>query len=80
VAAARGEAERAGRLWGAIEDEVALAPLGGWRRHRDTCEARMRELAGPEFEQSRAEGRALTLDEAAALALARPSSSRPTAS
>jgi predicted ATPase/class 3 adenylate cyclase len=80
VAAARGEAERAGPLWGAIEDEVALAPLGGWRRHRDTCEARMRELAGPEFEQSRAEGRALTLDEAAALALAAPSSSNPTAS
>jgi tetratricopeptide (TPR) repeat protein len=70
VAAARGEAERAGRLWGAIEDEVALAPLGGWRRHRDTCEARMRELASPEFDQRRAEGRALTLDEAAALALA----------
>ena len=78
VAAARGEVERAGRLWGAIEDEVALAPLGGWRRHRDTCEARMRELAGPKFEQSRAEGRAVTLDEAAALARAAPSSSNPT--
>jgi predicted ATPase/class 3 adenylate cyclase len=80
VAAARGEVERAARLWGAIEDEVALAPLGGWRRHRDTCEARMRELAEPEFEQSRAEGRTLTLDEAAALALAAPSGSNPTAS
>jgi hypothetical protein len=39
----------------------------------------MRELAGPEFEQNRAEGRALTLDEAAALALAAPSTSNQTA-
>jgi predicted ATPase/class 3 adenylate cyclase len=70
VAAARGEVGRAGRLWGAIEDEVALAPLGGWRRHRDACEALMRQLAGPVFEQGRAEGKALTLDEATALALA----------
>ena len=34
IAAGRGERERAGRLWGAIEDEDTLAPLGGWRRHR----------------------------------------------
>ena len=43
AAAERGEPERAGRLWGAIEDEVAGAPLGGWRRHRDACEVRIRE-------------------------------------
>lgn len=34
VAAERGQSERAGRLWGSIEDEQAGAPLGGWRRHR----------------------------------------------
>jgi predicted ATPase/class 3 adenylate cyclase len=69
TAAERGLRERAGLLWGAIEDEDAIAPLGGWRRHRETCEGRIRELAGPEFERSRAEGRALTLDDAVAIAL-----------
>jgi len=36
VAAQRAQLERAGCLWGAIEDEDAGAPLGGWRRHRQT--------------------------------------------
>jgi hypothetical protein len=70
VAAERGQRERAGRLWGAIEDEDAFAPLGGWRRHRQSCEARIREVAGSEFERGRAEGRELTLDDAVSLALA----------
>jgi predicted ATPase len=72
VAAQRGESERAGALWGAIEHEDAVAPLGGWRRHRETCEARVREIAGPEFERGRDEGHTLTLDDAVTLALARP--------
>ncbi|HEV8602831.1 MAG TPA: hypothetical protein VGQ68_05475 [Gaiellaceae bacterium] len=72
VAAERGQRARAGRLWGAIEDEHAGAPLGGWRRHRQTCEGRIRELAGPEFDRGHAEGRALTLDDAVSLALAAP--------
>ncbi len=70
VAAERGQHDRAGRLWGAIEDEQAGAPLGGWQRHRDTCEGRIQELVGPELERARAEGRALSLDEAVSLALA----------
>ncbi|MGH2573810.1 MAG: ATP-binding protein [Actinomycetota bacterium] len=74
VAAERGQGERAGRLWGAIEDEHAGAPLGGWRRHRDKCEARIREAAGPEFERGHAEGRGLTLEEAVSLALEAPQS------
>jgi len=72
VAAERGLRERAGLMWGAIEDDDATAlgaPLGGWRRHRQTCEGRVLELAGPEFNRSRAEGRALTLDDAVAMAL-----------
>jgi len=69
VAAERGQSERAGLLWGAIEDEEAGAPLGGWRRHRERCEGRVRELAGPEFDRGRAEGRALTLDDAVSIAL-----------
>ena len=69
VAAERGQLERAGRLWGAVEDERVGAPLGGWRRHRTACEARILGAAGPEFERGRAEGRELALDEAVALAL-----------
>jgi hypothetical protein len=45
------------------------APLGGWRRHRQTCEGRIRELPGPEFDSGRAEGRGLTLDDAVSIAL-----------
>jgi predicted ATPase len=69
VAAERGQRERAGRLWGAIEDDQAGAPLGGWLRHRQTCEDRILEVAGPEFDSGRAEGRALTLDDAVSIAL-----------
>ena len=73
VAALRWQLERAGALWGAIEDEDAVAPLGGWRRHRQACGVLIRKAAGPEFERGRAEGRALTLDDAVALALERES-------
>jgi predicted ATPase/DNA-binding winged helix-turn-helix (wHTH) protein len=70
LAVEHGQFERAGRLWGAIVDEDGGAPLGGWRRHRERCEARIREAAGPEFERGYAEGHALTLDDAVSLALA----------
>ena len=63
--------EHAGSLWGAIEQEDAVAPLGGWRRHRHECEALIREAAGPKFETACAEGRTLTLDDAVSLALDR---------
>ena len=69
VAAERGQAKRAGRLWGAIEDDDALAPLGGWRRHREACETRIRNAAGPDFDRGYAEGRGLDLDDAVSLAL-----------
>ncbi len=80
IAAARGQLERAGRLWAAIENEDAVAPLGGWRRHREACEARIREVVGQEFERGCAEGRALTLDDAVSLALAAPDIETRTAS
>jgi predicted ATPase/class 3 adenylate cyclase len=70
AAAERGELDRAGRLWGAIESENAFAPLGGWQRHREACEARILTRATPEFERAVAEGRELDLDEAVELALA----------
>jgi tetratricopeptide (TPR) repeat protein len=69
VAAGRGEAELAGRLWGAIEGEQAGAPLGGWRRHRQECEARIREVAGSDFDRGCVDGRDLPLETAVAIAL-----------
>ena len=68
VAAGRGQAERAGRLWGAIESEQVGAPLGGWRRHRQECEARIREVAGPDFDRGCVDGRALPLETAVSIA------------
>ena len=68
IAAERGDAVRAGRLWAAIENELAGAPLGGWRRHRAQCEVRIRAAAGPDFDRGYSEGRNLTLDEAVVIA------------
>ena len=72
LAAERGEDARAGHLWGAIENEDAVAPLGGWRRHRRTLEARIRRAAGQEFERGQAESRSRTLDDVVSLALDPP--------
>jgi ATP/maltotriose-dependent transcriptional regulator MalT len=71
VAAERGELERAGRLWGAIEDERTFAPLGGWQLHRDDCYARLQRLENAQFEAGLAEGRKLELDAAAEEGLGR---------
>jgi predicted ATPase/class 3 adenylate cyclase len=69
VALARGDPERAGLLWGAIEDERVGAPLGGWIRHRAACEARIETAGSAALEEAVARGRDLTLDEAVDLAL-----------
>ena len=66
VAAERGQLERAGRLLGAIEQEHAFAPLGGWQRHADDVWTRVRELADGSFESALAAGRELELDDAVA--------------
>ena len=72
AAAERGEGQRAGLLWGAIEDEDAGAPLGGWRRHRQASHERILELATADFEPALVRGRELTLDEVVALSLRDP--------
>jgi predicted ATPase/class 3 adenylate cyclase len=69
VAAERNESERAGTLWGVVEDEQVAAPLGGWLRHRAEIEERVRKVAGREFDRGYGEGRELTLDEAVAIAV-----------
>jgi predicted ATPase len=68
-AAEDGDVERAGRLWGAVEAEVARGPIGLWQHE----EARLTEAvlahADERFEAARAAGRTLALDEAVAYAL-----------
>jgi ATP/maltotriose-dependent transcriptional regulator MalT len=63
-----GRADRAGGLWGAIEAEESRGPLGHWNSERDEVAAIV-VSPSPEFEQGRASGRALSLDEAAEYAL-----------
>jgi hypothetical protein len=69
AAAERGDLERAGRLWGAIEHDQAFAPLGGWVRHHGDCEARVQRHAGEQLEAGLAAGRDLELDDAVREAL-----------
>jgi hypothetical protein len=70
LAAERGDADRAGRLWGAIEDDHVGAPLGGWFRHRASCQAHIDRIDGPSLAAALAVGRSLSLDDAVELALA----------
>jgi hypothetical protein len=68
IAAARGQHEHAMRLWGAVADDSSVAPLGGWRRHRNAFEAHIRRNLGPDFARLPTE-RLIGLDEAVELAL-----------
>jgi predicted ATPase len=64
-----GDTPRAGRLWGAIEAEESIAPLGSWERRRSAYEEAILPKANEEFERGRRAGRALRLDEAVEYAL-----------
>jgi len=69
VARARGDATRAGRIWGAIEAEEERAPLGRWDSYRDEFADPLLTLAGPDFESARRNGWHDPLDAAAEYAL-----------
>jgi predicted ATPase/class 3 adenylate cyclase len=69
TAAARGDAERAGWLWGAIEAEEARGAIGRWEHQRDEVAKAVLAACGPAFEDGRAEGRRLPLADAVAYAL-----------
>jgi predicted ATPase len=68
IAALVGDRERAGRLWGAIEGEESLGPIGQWEAQRAEAEGAIMRAAGPDFERGRAEGRFLTVAQAAGVA------------
>jgi tetratricopeptide (TPR) repeat protein len=70
AAAEGGDGERAGRLWGALEAEEARGPLGMWADWHDWYDERILPRIGRSGEAARVEGRALTLEEAAAYAVA----------
>jgi predicted ATPase/DNA-binding SARP family transcriptional activator len=68
IATDRGNFHHAGRLWGAVEAaETRL--VGEWALNRPGWENDVVARGQPEFERARAEGRALSLDEATAYAL-----------
>ena len=69
LAVERGDAERAGRLWGAVESEVSSGPTGAqWERHHEELERLVLRADGPAFSEARAEGRLMSVAEAAGLA------------
>ena len=67
IAAERGDPEQAGRLWGAIESEQASRPVRQWENRREELEALVLGVDGPAFARARAEGRLLSIAEAAGL-------------
>jgi hypothetical protein len=76
LAGMREQPERAERLWAAVADEDAGAPLGGWRRHRHNLEAKIGSELGGAW-RSPDQTKALTLDDAVTLAVG--AGSRPPA-
>jgi predicted ATPase len=69
IAAARGDAARAGLLWGAMEAEEARGPIGSWAHDRVPFEQAVLARGGPEFEEGRAKGLELSLQQAVEEAL-----------
>jgi hypothetical protein len=67
IAAERGDAERAGRLWGAIESDETSGPVRGWEDSRKECEALVMRADGPALARARTEGHLLSIAEAAGL-------------
>jgi predicted ATPase len=68
-AAEDGDVERAGRLWGAIEAEVARGPVGLWQHEEEQLTEAVLARADERFETGRSDGRSLSLDEAVEYAL-----------
>ncbi len=63
VARARGDDERAGRIWGGIEAESARASIGRWESvYRQEYEQQILQGAGPAFERGLEQGRHILLE------------------
>jgi predicted ATPase/class 3 adenylate cyclase len=68
IASERGDSVQAGLLWGALEAEVSAGRVGQWERHAAELEALVLRADGPAFSAARAEGRLLSIPQAAGLA------------
>jgi tetratricopeptide (TPR) repeat protein len=69
AALSRGDDERAGRLWGAVEAEEARAPVGRWATERRDYASRLQVAPGTAFDRGLEEGRRLPLADAISFAL-----------
>jgi predicted ATPase len=69
TAAAQGQPEQGGAIWGAVEREEKRGPVGQWEGERDSYAERVLRHAGPDFDRGRERGRRLDLDEAVEVAL-----------
>jgi hypothetical protein len=67
IAAQRGDAQRAGRLWGAIESEQTSRPVRQWENDREKLEGLVFGVDGPAFARARTEGHLLSITQAADL-------------
>lgn len=72
VAVRAGDVERAGRIWGAIESEERRSFLGWWTTYRSRYDEVVKAGAVASFEEARAAGREVPLDDMIDEALARP--------
>jgi predicted ATPase/DNA-binding SARP family transcriptional activator len=72
AARARGDDDRAGRLWGAIEAEEARTFLGYWADYREQYAGKVLVPASAKLESALGTGRRLPLDEATAYAFGGP--------
>jgi predicted ATPase len=69
LAARLGDDSRAGTLWGAVEADAARRPRSTTTRAIEEYEPYVEHVRGPEFEEARERGRAMSLEAAVAYAL-----------
>ena len=67
IAAERGDAERAGRLWGAIESEMSPGPSHSGRATARNSKTLVLGADGLAFSRARGEGSLMSIVEAAGL-------------
>ena len=67
LAAEREDAERAGRLWEALESEVNAAAVGQWDDHHEEFESLVLRASSPAFSHAQEEGSLMSIGEAAGL-------------
>jgi tetratricopeptide (TPR) repeat protein len=70
LAACRGDAPRAGTLWGAVEGAAERAPRPTTEQALVEYSPLVESVASDEFERARSQGRSLSIDQAVAYALA----------